>query len=308
MTELEVLSTNISEEKGTIKHPVPEIELTTNGITTDAHAGSWHRQVSLLAAESIAKFEKQTVREVKYGELAENITTKGLVLDQLHVFDRLIGDNIELEITQIGKKCHGDNCAIYNEVGTCIMPKEGIFARVIKGGMLKAGDKLKIVPKIIHCHIITLSDRAHKGEYKDKSGPYIEKLVGEFYKEKYPVKFLYTLIPDEADLLRKALEDKSSGEADLIFTTGGTGLGPRDITPEIVKELLTKEIPGIMEMIRVKYGLTIPAALLSRGVAGIKGDSLVFTLPGSMKAVKEYCDEILSVVDHAFLMLRGIGH
>lgn len=308
MTELEVLSTNISEEKGTIKKTVPEIELTTNGITNDAHAGSWHRQVSLLAAESIDKFAKQTVREINYGELAENITTKGLILDELNPFDRLVGDNIELEITQIGKRCHGDNCAIYNEVGTCIMPKEGIFARVIKGGKLKAGDKLKVIPKVIHCHIITLSDRAHKGEYKDKSGPLIEKLVGEFYKDRYPVKFLYSLIPDDPDTLRKTLADESSGKVDLIFTTGGTGLGPRDITPDVVKELLTKEIPGIMEMIRVKYGLTIPSALLSRGVAGMIGNSLVFTLPGSMKAVQEYCDEILNIVDHAFLMINGIGH
>ena len=308
MAELEILSTNISQNKGTTKTPISEIELTNYGVTNDAHAGNWHRQISLLASESMTKFAQQTGREFNYGDFAENITTKGLFLDKLKPFDQLVGQNITLEVTQIGKRCHGDNCAIYNEVGNCIMPKEGIFARVIKAGKLKAGDTLKVMPKVIHCHIITLSDRAHKGQYKDKSGPMIEKQVAEFYKDKYPVKFLYTLIPDEADTLRKALTDNSSGEADLIFTTGGTGLGPRDITPDVVKPLLTKEIPGIMEMIRVKYGLTIPSALLSRGVAGTKGKSLVFTLPGSPKAVKEYCDEILAVVDHAFLMLHGIGH
>jgi len=94
--------------------------------------------------------------------------------------------------------------------------------------------------------------------------------------------------------------------ADLIITTGGTGIGPRDITPEVVKPLLTKEIPGIMEQIRVKYGTKNPRALLSRGVAGAMGNTLIYTLPGSVKAVHEYMAEIVKTMEHTFYMLYGI--
>ena len=95
-------------------------------------------------------------------------------------------------------------------------------------------------------------------------------------------------------------------DADVIFTTGGTGIGPRDFTPETVRSILDKEIPGIMELIRVKYGMEKPAALLSRGVAGVAGKTLIYTLPGSVKAVSEYCNEILPTIEHSMYMIEGI--
>lgn len=139
---MQVVSVNISEKKGTIKVPVSTIELNSTGVANDAHAGKWHRQVSLLAKESNEKFAIAAKRKVAYGEFAENITTEGIVLHKTIPGDRLIIGETELEITQIGKKCHGDNCAIFREIGSCVMPKEGIFARVIKGGIVKAGDKM----------------------------------------------------------------------------------------------------------------------------------------------------------------------
>ncbi len=144
---MRVVSVNISEKKGTIKIPVDSIELTETGVTNDAHAGKWHRQVSLLAKESNEKFAVAAKREVAYGEFAENITTEGIVLYKTTPGDRLIIGETELEITQIGKKCHGDNCAIFREVGSCVMPKEGIFAKVIKGGIVQAGDELIYIPQ-----------------------------------------------------------------------------------------------------------------------------------------------------------------
>jgi MOSC domain-containing protein YiiM len=144
---MHIVSVNISEKKGTIKVPVESIELTSTGVTNDAHAGKWHRQVSLLAKESNEKFALDAKRDVAYGEFAENITTEGLVLYKTIPGDRLIIGETELEITQIGKKCHGDNCAIFREVGSCVMPKEGIFARVIKGGIIRAGDKMEYIPQ-----------------------------------------------------------------------------------------------------------------------------------------------------------------
>ncbi|MDA3906475.1 MAG: MOSC domain-containing protein [Bacteroidales bacterium] len=139
---MQVVSVNISEKKGTIKMPVESIVLNATGVANDAHAGKWHRQVSLLAKESNEKFAREAKRNIAYGEFAENITTEGIVLYKTFPGDRLIIGETELEITQIGKKCHGDNCAIFREIGSCVMPKEGIFARVIKGGTVQTGDKM----------------------------------------------------------------------------------------------------------------------------------------------------------------------
>ena len=98
-------------------------------------------------------------------------------------FDKLKNDLLELEITQIGKKCHGSNCAIFREVGDCVMPKEGIFARVVKGGILKPGDDLLYVPKTFTAKVITLSDRASRGEYKDLSGPEVSNALKEYFSK-----------------------------------------------------------------------------------------------------------------------------
>ena len=139
---IEVISVNISEKKGTIKTPRDLIVLNEKGVKDDAHAGDWHRQVSLLGDESIKSFEPEIGREIKYGEFAENITTKGIVLYKTKPGDMFIIGETHLEVTQIGKKCHGDDCEIFQEIGKCVMPKEGIFCKVVKGGTIKAGDKI----------------------------------------------------------------------------------------------------------------------------------------------------------------------
>lgn len=136
-----IISVNISEKKGEIKIPVSEIIIDKLGVVKDAHAGDWHRQISLLAIESIERFEKILGRKLSYGEFAENITTKGVVLHKMKTGEMFhIGNEVKLEITQIGKKCHGDGCAIFSAVGKCVMPKEGVFAKVIQGGTIKADD------------------------------------------------------------------------------------------------------------------------------------------------------------------------
>jgi molybdenum cofactor synthesis domain-containing protein len=307
---IKVKSVNISEKKGTPKTPQTKIIVNKKGVEGDAHAGNWHRQVSLLGTESFNKFSKEAGRVVEYGEFAENITTEGALLYKMNPLDKLVNDNVELEITQIGKKCHGDNCAIFREVGNCVMPVEGVFARVIKGGKIAEGDELEYRPKVYKALILTMSDRASRGEYVDKSGPLLEKLLQEYFiKSNRQIEIEKQIIPDEEGVLMQQLKDALKNKCDLIFTTGGTGIGPRDITPDVVKRMLDKEIPGIMEMIRVKYGTEKPNALLSRGVAGVMSETLVFSIPGNPKAVNEYCSEILPLLNHAFLMMAGIdGH
>ena len=303
---IKILSTNISVKKGTVKKPVDYIELNNNGIKDDAHAGSWHRQVSMLGVESFDRFSELAGRKINFGEFAENITTEGMELFHTAPFDRFSSENIELEVTQIGKKCHGDSCAIYREVGNCVMPKEGIFARVIRGGKVKAGDILEYHPKVFKTLIITLSDRASKGEYEDRSGPKVKEAIETFSSlNRWSNSIKNIIIPDDENELKSILLN-AKDTYDFIFTTGGTGIGPRDITVDVVKPLLDKEIPGIMEMIRVKYGMEKPNALISRSVAGLMNNTMIFTLPGSVKAVNEYMSEITKVLRHLLLMLYGI--
>jgi molybdenum cofactor synthesis domain-containing protein len=304
---LQVLSVNISEKKGTVKAPVKSIELDDMGVKLDAHAGQWHRQVSMLGTESIDKFEEQAGRKIKYGEFAENITTRGFELFKAAPLDRFISDNVILEVTQIGKSCHGDSCAIFREVGNCVMPKEGIFCRVVKNGTLKAGDILDYEPRIFKSLVITLSDRASKGEYEDKSGPKAAGFLETFFNfNNWKYSIDKHIIPDDKLDLEKLLKASLNKGYDFIFTTGGTGIGPRDITVDTVKLILDKEIPGIMDMIRMKYGADKPNALASRAVAGVAGKTLIFTMPGSVRAVDEYLSEITRSLKHLLMMLHGI--
>jgi molybdopterin adenylyltransferase len=153
--------------------------------------------------------------------------------------------------------------------------------------------------------VITLSDRACRGEYKDLSGPRVTERLSEFFRSAgWQCSTVYRLIPDDRSVLEDIL--KSAGENfNLIITTGGTGIGPRDITVDTVAPLLDKEIPGIMEFIRIRYGAQNPGALLSRSIAGIMNKALIYTLPGSLKAVDEYLEEILKTLRHTILMQYG---
>jgi len=303
-----IISLNISNEKGTVKHPVPEITIDEFGIVNDAHRGDWHRQVSLLAAEQISAFSQQYGQEFKPGDFAENITTVGIDFRQVKLLDTLQNDEVELMITQKGKKCHGGGCAIFVAVGQCVMPKEGVFAKVIRPGLLKTHDVLEYHPKVFKIDVITLSDRASRGEYKDLSGPAITEICKTFFTEiDRACEITNHVIPDNAEML-KDLAERLGESSDVLITTGGTGIGSRDITIETITPLLDKQIPGIMEMIRIKYGTENPKALISRSIAGVKGKMLVFCLPGSPKAVKEYMTEINKVLEHLIYMVYNFDN
>ena len=140
-----VVSVNISEKKGTLKKPVPEIKLKLrHGIVGDAHAGDWHRQISLLAEESIDTMRPRAPIALDPGVFAENINTEGIDLKHLPVGTRLRIGETEVEVTQIGKECHND-CAIKKAVGKCVMPTEGIFAVVVKEGVVRPGDEIEVL-------------------------------------------------------------------------------------------------------------------------------------------------------------------
>jgi len=304
-----ILSVNISVEKGTIKQPVPMIRLYDEGVAGDAHAGPWFRQVSLLGMDSIRRFSAQAGRDFQPGEFAENLTVEGLDFSKIVPLDRLVIGEAELEVTQLGKKCHGDGCAIFREVGRCVMPKEGIFSRVLRGGEVRSGDTVEHRRRVLRGHIITVSDRASRAEYGDRSGPEVVNGLQKYFSGRaWITQWTQEIVPDEADRLRGALQAACEGGAKVVFTTGGTGIGPRDITPEVVLGLADKIIPGVMEQVRLKYGSEHPNALLSRSVAAVVGKTLIYALPGSPKAVEEYMGEILKSLEHALLMVQGLGH
>ncbi len=304
----EIVSVNISKKKGTVKHPAESIILNDGGVLQDGHHGEILRQVSLLGIESIHTQASAMNREINPGEFAENITTKGVDLNTLHVYDQFISGNVILEIIQKGKDCHGKSCAIFKEAGSCIMPKEGIFCRVLQGGTLKAGNPFTIVKRVFSISLITISDRASKGIYKDESGAVLKQLTEEYFnRNNYPFKIHQHVIADDADQIRHTIQNAVQNKMDFILTTGGTGIGQKDMTPDIVKPLLDKEITGIMEMIRVKYGMKNPGALISRSVAGMINKTLIYTLPGSPKAVKEYISEIFPTIMHSVNMINGLN-
>ena len=138
-----ILAVCRSEKRGTVKSEIREGLLIENfGLKDDAHTGKWHRQISLLGVESIDKMQSKGFK-IKYGDFAENLTIEGIVLHQLPLGTKLkVGENVLLEVTQIGKECHHD-CEIRKKIGDCVMPREGIFARVLKGGKVKVGDDIE---------------------------------------------------------------------------------------------------------------------------------------------------------------------
>jgi MOSC domain-containing protein YiiM len=140
-----VVAVCISAQKGERKKPVAEVLIRENhGIVGDAHAGDWHRQISLLALESIKKMQDKGL-DVTTGDFAENITTEGIDLPSLPIGTKLVIGETLHEVTQIGKECH-TRCAIYQQAGDCVMPREGIFVKVLRGGMIRTNDSIEVVP------------------------------------------------------------------------------------------------------------------------------------------------------------------
>ena len=302
-----ILSVNISAEKGVAKSPVSQVQINDLGIVGDAHAGQWHRQVSLLSQEQIDLFAKETDKDIQPVQFAENLTVSGLQFDSIAVLDRFQIGGVQLEVTQLGKRCHGDGCAIYQEVGKCVMPKEGIFCRVIQGGTVKAGDSIEYAPRMLKISVVTLSDRAFSGVYTDRTGPRVTEMLNDYFKDKtQALQIENKILPDDAERLKQALAHAIDEKVDVIFTCGGTGVGPRDIAPETVETVCDKMIPGIMENIRIKYGTDKPSVLLSRSIAAIARMTQIYTLPGSVRAVEEYRIEIVKTLEHATLMIHGI--
>ena len=295
----------ISKERGTAKHEVESAKFIPDwGIEGDAHAGHWHRQVSLLSLEKINEFRAKGA-DVAFGAFGENLIVEGFDLRNLPIGTQLRSGDVLLEITQIGKECHS-HCEIYKRMGECIMPREGVFAEVLQEGTIHPGDT------VITCYpdenrpfqaaVITLSDKGAKGERVDESGPAAKEML-----EQAGYEVVETLIlPDEPAMLKTQLMRLADGrQLDLVLTSGGTGFSMRDQTPEATMAVADRNAPGIAEAIRYKSMAVTDRAMLSRGVSVIRKKTLIVNLPGSPKAVKESLGFILDSLDHGLKILRG---
>ena len=295
----------ISPEKGTEKKPVEKGVLIPGfGIGNDAHAGSGHRQVSLLSYDSVMEFNRKGA-EVTDGAFGENLLVEGIDLKALPVGSVLKTGTAVLRTTQIGKECHS-SCVIRQRTGDCIMPREGIFAEVLEGGEVRPGDKITAqLPdpgRPFRAAVITLSDKGFAGERKDESGPAAVQILEEAGYEIIET----ILLPDEPELLKKELRRLADQrQADLVITSGGTGFSLRDRTPEATLDVADRNAPGIAEYIRMRSMEITDRAMLGRGVSVIRKGTLIINLPGSPKAVRESLGFILDSLGHGLGILRG---
>ncbi len=298
----------ISEARGTPKKPIAEARFVSDyGIQGDAHAGNWHRQVSLLQQEKIDAFRARGV-PVEAGAFGENLAVTGIDFRALPVGTQLQCGEVLLEITQIGKECH-THCAIYQRVGDCIMPREGVFARVLHGGTIAVGAEMQVVartqPFPFQAAVITLSDAGTAGTREDKSGPMIAQRLQE---SGYTV-IEQLLLPDGREALeRELIRLCDQRQSDLILTTGGTGFSLRDVTPEATLAVADRQVPGIAEAIRAESMKITKRAMLSRAVSVIRGRTLIINLPGSPKACMETMDVFMDTIPHGLGLLRGTVH
>ena len=289
----------MSPERGTQKTCYPRAYCKGNwGLVGDAHAGAWHRQVSLLSADKVDDFNARGAG-VEDGAFGENLLVRGIDLATLPVGACLKCGDALLEITQIGKECH-HGCAIRERVGDCIMPREGVFAKVLQSGWVEPGREIRPVYRV---GVLTASDKGAAGAREDKSGPRIAELLPDSFTVIH-----YRVLPDDKDRLMEELCylcDRAG--CDLVLTTGGTGFSPRDVTPEATLAVAERQVPGIAEAIRAESMKITPRAMLSRGVSVIRGKTLIINLPGSPKAVEESLAVFVDVIGHGLDVLRGVG-
>ena len=241
-----VIAVCISKEKGTQKYRIPEGEFIEEwGIKDDAHAGKWHRQVSLLSYDKIQEFRAKGA-EIEDGAFGENLVVEGFDFAKLPVGTKFRCNDVVLEMTQIGKKCH-HGCAIFQKMGDCIMPREGVFARVLEPGTISVGDEMTIVPREGHfpwqAAVITLGESG--------SGETISKRlrdVGHTVVEE-------PAIPDDVRVLKQQLMRLcDQRQLDLILVTGGAGSAAQ----EAMSAVSDKPTPGIASA--VIRGKTLIAA------------------------------------------------
>ena len=298
----------ISEKKGEAKQPVERAAFVAgHGIEGDAHAGPWHRQVSLLSADAVDEEVRPRMPDIEPGDFAENVLIAALDLDALGLGSRLrLGDEAEVVVTQIGKACHS-HCAIFETLGDCLMPRRGLFARVTRSGTAAPGDDAEVLEtvsrQVCQAVVLTISDRCSRGEAVDTAGPAAARLLAEQLGARI---YAAEILPDDRTAIENRLRHYCEGHSiDLVLTVGGTGFAPRDVTPEATRAVVERPTPGLDEAMRAASMAKTPHAMLSRGASGICERTLIINLPGSERGAAENLAAILPALPHGIDKLRG---
>ncbi len=302
-----VRSICLSDRKGVPKKPVDAAELIADhGLAGDAHAGAWHRQVSLLDYADFVAMQ-QRLPDLQFGAFAENLVIEGIDCRSLGLGSRLRFDSgAAVRISQIGKDCHTP-CAIFHATGDCIMPRVGLFARAVSGGTIRVGDRVEVVEYVdrqrFQAVVLTVSDRCSRGLASDTAGPAVGALLQAGLGA---CVYAIEIVPDEVDAIAARLTHYCDGHSiDLLVTVGGTGFSPRDVTPEAARSVIERFTPGLDEAMRAAGQAKTKHAILSRGVSGIRGRTLIVSVPGSERAACESVEAIVPALDHGLRKLRG---
>ncbi len=300
-----VKSLSLSPGRGNLKKSVDSASFRSGyGIVGDSHAGDWHRQISLLSEFDIQALDQTVTRS---GIFAENIVITNLDFSTIGVGTRLqLGDDVVLSITQAGKDLH-PHANLVRVSGDHIMARTGLYAHVEHGGEVHAGDHVKIIDLVprnkFQAVVLTISDRCSRGENVDTAGPAVENMLLESLNARI---YHAEIIPDVKALISKKLIHFCDDHAiDLLFTVGGTGPAPRDVTPEATRAVVERFTPGFDEAMRYASLEKTATAILSRGASGIRGTTFIVNLPGSERAAVENLEAIIQALPHGIRILRG---
>ena len=299
-----VLAVCTSEKKGLQKHDVHSAHFETEwGIDGDAHAGKWHRQISLLSADKIEAFNQKGANVIP-GAFGENLVVEGFDFRALPVGTLLRCSDVLLEMTQIGKECHS-HCEIYKKMGDCIMPREGVFARVLEPGTITVGDEMVIVPREGHfpwqAAVICLSANSDSKCDNELGAAISNRLTKSGYAVLEDL-----VVPKDARVLKQQIIRLcDQRQLDLILTTGGIGCSKDDITPEATLAVADKNVPGISEAIRSAAVQVCDKAMISRGASVIRGKTLIINLPDNLQTCMDTMDVFMDTIPQAMAQLRG---
>ena len=278
-----------------------------HGMEGDIHAGTWHRQLSLLSEAHIEDMRQRGELELPPGTFGENLICQDFNVNALEVGRRVrVGRRAVVQITQRGKECHTP-CQIFHRVGQCIMPTLGLFARVRRGGEVEPGSEVTTDEALDQQRyaVLTLSDRGSAGDRKDTAGDTVCELLDRGLEHGRLLERV--MLPDDRPSIEHELKRLCDDEiTDLVVTTGGTGLSPRDVTPEATLAVVDRQIPGMAEAMRAAGLAITPRAMLSRAVCGMRGQSIIINLSGSPKAVREQLEVLLPVLPHALETATGV--
>jgi molybdopterin adenylyltransferase len=302
----------IGDRRGVVKTPVAAAELREeHGLVGDVHAGGGHRQLSLLAQSDVEAYGKALGHDVAPGAFAENLVIAGLDFGAIGLGTRLrVGRGAVLSVTRVGGSYEGHGAPLVQSEprpGHRLMPREGLFARVVQGGAIAVGDEVaveQLIPRTqFQAVVLTLSDRCAAGVAVDTTGPAVASLVRD---ELGAHIFASEILPDGQDGLAARLRAYADDHGvDIILAAGGTGPSPRDQTPEAVRAVVQRLTPGFDEVMRHASLASTPLAMLSRACSGIRGSTLIVSLPGSERGATENLRAILPALPHCLQKLRG---